>query len=174
VASITVEACGSFKIRVTSFSTMKCQSLVKRLYPSQPVVGVGAVILCDGEILLEKLGNDPGRGKWSIPGGLIELGETPEESVVREVQEETGLTVNDPEVIDVVNNVEVDDKGTIRYHSVIIDYLVKFVRGTPVAASAALELSWIGIDEIAGYDLTSCFRDFIARNKEKLKRKSLG
>lgn len=134
---------------------------------------MGAVILHDGRILLEKRGNVPGRGKWSIPGGLVELGETPEESVVREVREETELVVSNPEVIGVVNNVEVDVDGRIKYHFVIIDYLVEFVSGIPMAASDALELRWVEIDEVERYDLTKSFREFMLRNKEKLKHKSL-
>jgi 8-oxo-dGTP diphosphatase len=142
--------------------------MVKRLNPSQPNVGVGAVILRDGKILLEKRGNDPGRGKWSIPGGLIELGETPEESVVREVREETGLAVSGPEFIDVANSVELDMNGRITYHFVIIDYLVRFVSGTPQADSDALELRWVDIDEVEEYNLTKSFREFVMRNREKL------
>ena len=67
--------------------------MVKRLYPRQPIVGVGAVIICDGRILLERRKNDPGKGKWSIPGGLVELGESTEQTVIREVKEETDLEV---------------------------------------------------------------------------------
>jgi len=60
---------------------------LRRLYPDQPVVGVGAVIICNGRILLEKRKGEPGRGKWSIPGGLVELGESAEQTVIREVKE---------------------------------------------------------------------------------------
>lgn len=84
---------------------------MKRLYPEQPLVGVGAVIICKGQILLEKRKNDPGRGKWSVPGGLVELGEKCGQAVVREVKEETGLTVEKPEHIDVVDNIERDENG---------------------------------------------------------------
>ena len=79
---------------------------MKRLYPDQPFVGIGAIIICDGKILLEKRKNDPGKGKWSVPGGLVELGENIEQTVLREVREETGLEVEKPEHIDVVDNVD--------------------------------------------------------------------
>jgi len=85
---------------------------LRRLYPKQPLVGVGAVLVCDGEILLEKRKNEPGRGKWSIPGGLVELGETVEQSVIREVKEETGLDVEEPEQVDVVDSITRSEKAT--------------------------------------------------------------
>lgn len=142
---------------------------MKRLYPDQPMVGVGAVILHNGKILLEKRKNDPGKGKWSIPGGLVELGERVEETVVREVKEETGLDVEKPEHVDVVDNVSFDEDGKVKYHFVIIDYFVKLVGGTLSAASDAEELEWVTLDNVEKYDLTKTFMAFFQRNKDKLK-----
>jgi mutator protein MutT len=144
--------------------------LVKRLYPKQPVVGVGAVIVCDGKLLLEKRKNEPGKGKWSIPGGLVELGESIEQTVVREVEEETGLEVENPEHIDVVDNVVRDDNDEIKYHFVIIDYFVKLKGGTVKAASDAEELKWVALSDVEKYDLTKTFREFFQRNKQKLEK----
>ncbi|MCS7124023.1 MAG: NUDIX hydrolase [Candidatus Bathyarchaeota archaeon] len=144
--------------------------MVKRFYPSQPVVGVGAIIVCDGKILLEKRKGEPGRGKWSVPGGLVELGETVEEAVVREVKEETGLDVADPELIDVVDNIVRDEKGEIKYHFVIIDYLVKVRGGEVRAADDAEELKWIPLSEVEKYDLTKTFRFFLQKNRGKLEK----
>lgn len=109
-----------------------------RLYPSKPFVGVGAIIISEGKILLEKRRNDPGSGKWSIPGGIVELGEKVEQTVVREVKEETGLLVNRPELLGVVDNVALDEDGKVKYHFVIIDYFVKLKGGTAKAASDAV------------------------------------
>lgn len=142
---------------------------MKRLYPDQPMIGVGAVILHNGKILLEKRKNDPGKGKWSIPGGLVELGERVEETVVREVKEETGLDVEKPEHVDVVDNVSFDEDGKVEYHFVIIDYFVKLVGGTLSAASDAEELEWVTLDNVEKYDLTKTFRAFFQRNKDKLR-----
>jgi len=142
--------------------------LVKRLYPKQPIVGVGAVLICDGKILLEKRKYEPGKGKWSIPGGLVELGENVEQSVIREVKEETGLEVEKPEHIDVVDNVVRDENGEVKYHFVIIDYFVKLKGGTLEARSDAEELRWVSLDEVEKYDLTKTFRAFFERNREKL------
>jgi mutator protein MutT len=144
--------------------------LVKRLYPSQPIVGVGVVIICDGKILLEKRKNEPGKGKWSIPGGKIELGENAEQTVIREVKEETGLEVEKPEHIDVVDNVVRDENGDVKYHFVIIDYFVKLEGGTMKAMSDAEELKWVTLNEVEKYNLTITFREFLQRNKQKLEK----
>jgi ADP-ribose pyrophosphatase YjhB (NUDIX family) len=103
---------------------------LRRIYPERPLVGVGAIIIARGKILLEKRKNEPGRGQWSIPGGLVELGESVEQTAIREVKEETGLEVEKPEHIDVVDNIDLDEEGKVRYHFIIIDYLVKLKGGT--------------------------------------------
>lgn len=139
-----------------------------RLYPKQPLVGVGAVLACSDKILLEKRKNEPGRGKWSIPGGLVELGEDVEETVVREVNEETGLQVEKPEHIDVVSSVTKDENGDVKYHFVIIDYFVRLKGGTLKASSDAEELRWVPFDQVETYDLTGTFRAFFKRNRQKI------
>lgn len=143
---------------------------MRRFYPDQPVIGVGAVLICKGKILLEKRKGEPGRGKWSIPGGLVELGERIEETVIREVKEETGLDVESPELIDVVDNISVDDDGRVRYHFVIVDYFVKLKGGTLKAADDAEELRWVAFNQVEKYDLTKTFRGFFERNREKLEK----
>ena len=102
---------------------------MKRLYPDQPIVGIGVVIVSQGKIVLAQRGNEPGRGKWTIPGGLVELGESVEGAVIREAKEETCLDVEKPQLIDVVDNVEYDEKGKIKYHYVIVDYFVSVKGG---------------------------------------------
>lgn len=143
---------------------------LKRLYPNQPIVGVGAVIICNGKILLEKRESEPGRGKWSIPGGLVELGENTEQTVIREVKEETNLKVEQPKLIDVVNNITVDENNKIKFQFVIVDYFVKLKGGTLRAADDAAELQWVEFDEVEKYDLTSSFREFFQRNRRKLEK----
>lgn len=142
---------------------------MNRLYPKQPIVGVGALIICDGKLLLEKRKNEPGKGKWSIPGGLVELGESVQQTVIREVKEETGLDVESPEHVDVVDNVDRDERGGIKYHFVIIDYFVKLKGGKLEAASDAEELRWVAFNEVEKYDLTKTFREFVERNRDRLK-----
>jgi 8-oxo-dGTP diphosphatase len=142
---------------------------LKRLYPDQPLAGVGALIICKGKMLLEKRQNEPGKGKWSIPGGLVELGENTEQTVIREVKEETGLEVEKPELIDVVDQASLDENGKVKYHFIIIDYFVKLKGGTLKAASDAAELQWVGLDEVENHDLTVTFRIFFQRNRHRLR-----
>jgi ADP-ribose pyrophosphatase YjhB (NUDIX family) len=141
---------------------------VKRLYPDQPVVGIGIVIIHDGKIVLIKRGNEPGKGKWSIPGGLVELGEHLEDTVIREAKEETQLTVADPQLLDVVDNIDLDQTARVKYHYVIIDYLVQVRGGEIGAASDAEELRWVPLDEVEDYVLTASFRYFFRKNKNRL------
>ena len=141
---------------------------MKRLYPDQPVVGIGAVIIKEGKIALIKRSNEPSKGKWTIPGGLVELGENLEAAVMRETKEETCLDIKNPSLIDVVDNVDLDEQGKIRYHYVIIDYLVHVRSGNIQAASDAAELLWVPLDEVENYNLTASFRLFFRNNREKL------
>ena len=143
---------------------------MKRLYPDQPIVGIGVVIVENQKIVLIKRGNEPAKGKWTIPGGLVELGEPLELSVIREAKEETLLDVENPELVDVVGQVEIDAENKVKYHYVIIDYLVHVVGGVIEAASDAVELRWVPFDEVESYDLTASFRLFFRRNREKLSK----
>jgi len=145
-------------------------TLLNRLYPKQPIAGVGAVIICKGKILLEKRKGEPGRGKWTVPGGLVELGESAEQTVIREVREETNLEVDQPKLVDVVNSVTTDENGKIKYHFVIVDYFVKLKGGTLKAADDAAELSWVEFGEVENYDLTRSFREFFQRNRQELEK----
>lgn len=146
---------------------------MSRQYPKKPVVGVGAIIVEGNKILLEKRKNEPSKGKWSIPGGLLELGESAEEAVIREVQEETGLEVCDPRLVDVVSYIGLGKKGAVIYHYVIIDYLVTSKGGKPEAASDADALKWVPFCEVEEYDLTESFRLFFRRNRQKLENPTL-
>lgn len=141
---------------------------MKRLYPDQPVVGVGAIIVNDDRMVLIKRGNEPSKGKWTVPGGLVELAESPEQAVIREAKEETGLDVDKPSVIDVVSNVDLDKKGKVKYHYIIIEYLVLLKAGKAQPASDATDLRWVPFKEVEDYDLTTSFRAFFSHNREKI------
>jgi 8-oxo-dGTP diphosphatase len=146
---------------------------LSRQYPKKPVVGVGAIILDGNQILLEKRKNAPSKGKWTVPGGLVDLGESMEQAVIREVKEETSLEVYDPRLVDVVNYISLDEKGAVMYHYVIVDYLVTVKDGKPKAASDADALKWVPFSEVEEYDLTDSFRLFFQRNRQKLENASL-
>ncbi|MEM3743987.1 MAG: NUDIX hydrolase, partial [Candidatus Methanomethyliaceae archaeon] len=101
-----------------------------REYPERPLVGVGVILIRDRQILLVKRGHEPNKGLWSIPGGLIKLGETAEEAAIREVKEETGLEVSIGAVAGIFNVIIKDGDSKIKYHYVIIDYFGEVVGGT--------------------------------------------
>lgn len=143
---------------------------MKRTYPSVPLVGVGAIVVCAGKLLLEKRKEMPGRGKWTIPGGLVELGELCEQTVTREVWEETNLLVQEPELFDVLNNIILDEEGKVKYHYIIIDYFVKVKGGKLKAADDAAELRWVTFDEVENYDLTKGFRKFFRRRRRDMEK----
>jgi 8-oxo-dGTP diphosphatase len=115
-------------------------------------VGVGAVVLHEGRVLLIRRGKEPLKGRWVVPGGTVELGETLESALVREVEEETGITVRPREVLLVFDRIFRED-GEVRYHYVIIDYLCDYVGGEPRAASDAEAVALVAPGELADYDL---------------------
>jgi 8-oxo-dGTP diphosphatase len=126
---------------------------MSRLYPSSPIVGVGAVILRHGEVLIVRRANPPLQGEWSLPGGALEVGEKLREGVAREVLEETGLEVEVGPVLDVIDSIFPDGEGRTQYHYVLIDYLCHLRSGTPMAASDASELRWARPGELSALGL---------------------
>ena len=146
---------------------------MSKLYPKRPVVGVGAIILDGDKILLEKRKNSPGKGKWSVPGGLVELGERIEQAAIREVKEETGLVVYEPRLVGIVDHISLDESGKVKYHFVIVDYLVTVKGGKPKAASDADALKWVSFNDVEEYDLTESFRRFFQGNRQRLENPSL-
>jgi ADP-ribose pyrophosphatase len=122
----------------------------------------------DGKILLAKRGSEPGKGKWSVPGGLVELGERAEKAVIREVKEETNLDVEVVSLIDAVDNIILDPNGKLHFHFVILDYLTRLKGGNLQSSSDVLDTKWVRIEEAEDYDLTNTFREFIKRNKDEL------
>jgi len=132
-----------------------------REYPHRPMVSVGGVIIAEGRALLIRRGSEPLLGEWSIPGGMLELGETLEEGVARELLEETGLAVRVIELIEVFDRIYAEsaaganeNKKGPRFHYVIVDYLCERVAGEAVAGSDVTELAWASEDELHQYKLT--------------------
>ena len=106
------------------------------------------------------------------PGGLVELGENLEAAIIRETKEEVCLNVENPQLIDVVDNIDLDEQGKVKYHYIIIDYLVHVKSGNIQAASDAEELRWVPFVEVESYNLTASFRIFFRNNRERLKKTS--
>ncbi len=115
-----------------------------REFPPAPMVGVGAVVVDEGRVLLVRRGREPLKGHWTPPGGLLEVGESLAAGVVREVREETGLTVEPLELIELLDRIQKEPEGErVRYHYVIADYLCRVTGGALQAASDADEVRWV-------------------------------
>ena len=121
-------------------------------YPERPVVGVGALVFDQGRVLMVKRGHPPLKGEWSLPGGTVELGETLEAAVAREVLEETGLVVDVGPLVEVIDRVHRDADDRVEYHYVVVDYLCQANDPAdvgPVAGSDADDVQWVPIEDLA-------------------------
>ena len=134
-----------------------------REYPDHPVVGVGAVIVRGGKALIVKRAHEPRKGEWSLPGGLLELGESLHDAIRREIKEETSLDVAVGPVIETFDRVHRDDAGRIRYHFVIVDFVCWPNSGEAVPGSDAEGVAWVAASEIDDYRVNSHAKDVILR-----------
>jgi 8-oxo-dGTP diphosphatase len=125
-----------------------------REYPERPLVGVGGVVISNGRALLIRRGGPPLEGQWSIPGGMLEVGETLLEGVRRELLEETGIEVSVGELIDVFERINLDGDGKTRYHFVVLDYLCEAMSGEARAGSDVTDVAWAAPGELANYSLS--------------------
>jgi mutator protein MutT len=137
-----------------------------RQYPDRPFVGVGAVIVDEGSVVLVRRGSEPLKGEWSLPGGAVEVGETLEACVVREMREETGLDVEVGPVIEVFDRITHDAAGRVQYHYVLIDYLCWRVAGRLRPGSDVDEAVLASPDDLRRYSLTEKAASVIARALE--------
>jgi 8-oxo-dGTP diphosphatase len=134
-----------------------------RKYPERPIVGVGAVIVDGERVLLVKRAHEPLKGQWSLPGGAVEVGESLEAGLVREVREETCLDVTVGPVVEVLDRISRDANGRVEYHFVIVDYLCRVAGGTATCGSDAEDIEWARRDDLARYRLTSAATAVIAK-----------
>jgi 8-oxo-dGTP diphosphatase len=139
---------------------------VSRRYPDRPIVGVGAVILYEGNVLLVKRRYEPLAGRWSLPGGTVEVGETLEDALAREMREETGLEVTVGPVIEVFDRILHDAEQRVEYHFVLVDYLCSPAGGTLAAGSDVDDARFVGPGELGPYELTDKAQQVIARALE--------
>jgi 8-oxo-dGTP diphosphatase len=143
------------------------KSGIKRHYPEQPLAGVGAVIFKGEEVLLVRRGQEPARGEWSLPGGLVELGETLSAAVTREIAEETGLTVRLLGIAAVLERIFPDEAGAIAYHYILIDYLCDYLSGEPQAGSDITAAKFVALADLDRFDLPKFTCDVIRRAWEQ-------
>ncbi len=121
---------------------------MKREYPDTPLVGVGAIIVEEGRVVLVKRGHPPMAGEWSIPGGAMEVGETVRQAAAREACEETGLTVEVLELLGIYDRLLRDEEGKVRFHYVLVDFFCRRVSGDLCAAGDADEVRWFTPGEV--------------------------
>ena len=140
---------------------------MKREYPDTPLVGVGAIIIEGDRVALVKRGHAPLQGRWSIPGGVLEVGETLRTAAVREALEETGLTVEPGELLGVFERVVPDEQGKMRYHYVLIDFLCNRLAGELLAGDDAEEAGWFRREELAALELARETEEVILKGFEK-------
>jgi len=133
---------------------------MQREYPAQALVGVGALIVQDERVVLIKRGKAPLLGEWSIPGGLLELGETTRQGAEREALEETGLVVRATDLLGVFDRIVPEGERTL-YHYVLIDFLCEVVSGELRAAGDAADARWFAREEIDGLTLPEDTRSVI-------------
>jgi 8-oxo-dGTP diphosphatase len=135
-----------------------------RSYPSAPMVGVGIITFNNkNKVLLVKRGNEPSKGLWSLPGGLVELGERVREAGIREVKEECNIDIEPEDVISVVDLILEDSDGKVKYHYILIDYLAKYIGGELKPQSDVSDAAWFSQDELKELDIPEVTREVLEK-----------
>jgi ADP-ribose pyrophosphatase YjhB (NUDIX family) len=140
---------------------------VKRDYPDRPIVGVGAVVVDGDRALIVQRGGEPLKGQWSIPGGVVELGETLRQAAAREALEETGLVVEVGEVLEVFDSIVPDATGKTQYHYVLIDFLCSVIVGDLRPGSDAADVRWITREELQSFHMQESAKKVVLKGLEK-------
>ena len=136
---------------------------MQREFPELPLVGVGAIIIEDSRVLLVKRAHPPLQAQWSIPGGVLEVGELVREAAIREAREETGLIVEPGDLLGVYDRVLRNAEKRVQYHYVLIDFLCRKVGGELAASSDAAEVRWFTRDELPPLNLAEDTQDVIRK-----------
>lgn len=137
---------------------------MSRIYPSTPLVGVGVITFnVENKVLLVKRGNEPSKGLWSIPGGMVELGERVREAAIREVREECDIDIEPEDVISVVDLILKESDGKVKYHYILIDYLAKYIGGDLNPQSDVLDAGWFSKDDIMMIEIPDVTRKVLEK-----------
>ena len=141
---------------------------MNREFPELPLVGVGSIIIENGRVLLVKRVHRPIQGQWSIPGGVLEVGELVREAAIREAREETGLIVEPGELLGVYDRILRTPEKRVQYHYVLVDFLCRRVGGELLAASDAAEVRWFTREELPALTLAEDTQDVIRKGFQRL------
>jgi 8-oxo-dGTP diphosphatase len=146
--------------------------IMKREYSEHPIVGVGGAVFEGDAVLLVRRGQEPAKGQWSLPGGVVELGETHIEALKREVREETAVEIGIGGLIGVFDRIFYDHQGAVRYHYILIDYWGRIISGRPKASSDISEVRLVPLHKLDSYGITPELRGTIsqAANMREQKR----
>jgi len=134
---------------------------LKRDYPDRPLLGVGAVIVRNEQVLVVRRSHPPLQGQWSVPGGLVETGETTREALIREIREETSLIVEPLDLVEVFERILRDGDSRVQYHFVVIDYLCRIVSGEACPGTDVSEIRWVPLEKLQELEITPETRDVI-------------
>jgi 8-oxo-dGTP diphosphatase len=143
---------------------------MQREFPELPLVGIGAIIIEGNKVVLVKRAHPPIQGHWSIPGGVLEVGEMVREAAIREAREETGLSVQPGELLGVYDRILRDPEHRVQYHYVLIDFLCRAIEGELLAASDAAEVRWFTREELPLLNLAEDTLDVIEKGFKALGR----
>ena len=130
----------------------------KRSYPDRPILGIGAIVIESGRVLLVERGREPLKGYWSLPGGVLEVGEMLADGLRREMREETGLEIEPLSVVEIFERIMRDAAGAAEYHYVLIDYLCRVTGGILAAGDDVSEARWVERDRLPEYRITEAGR----------------
>ena len=142
-----------------------------REYPARPILAVGTIVVRDGCVLLARRGRAPGLGKWSVPGGAVDVGESLEAAARREVREECGVEVELTDTVEVIQRITRDEGQRVRFHYVIVDYVARWLSGEPRPSAEASEVRWVRPEEFDALDMPPGTADVICR---MLRRAGIG
>jgi 8-oxo-dGTP diphosphatase len=134
-----------------------------REYPAHPIPGVAGIVVRGKELLLVQRGREPAKGKWGIPGGVVEVGETVEEALIREVREETGCECTPLKHLATFDSIRRDPDGRVHWHYVLFEYLCRYVSGELHAADDAAEAHWVRLDNLGSVDIMESTRVFVEK-----------
>jgi len=139
---------------------------LKRAYPEAPIAAVGVVVVDGGRLLLIRRRDPPDEGLWTVPGGLVKLGERVEEAAVREVEEETGVKVELQGLLDVVDKIVRDEVGRVKYHFVIVDFLGRPLTKEVRASAEVLDAAWVELSRLDSGEvpITSTLKELLSKH----------